>query len=182
MWEIDLNCKNDLITVENLKTGEIRSLNEMGFSFLKKTDDSVKTKYPGTFKELEIFCGKGDEFIYARVRQFIACNFTSKDGHPDIDEDFNFIIEKVACPAKITGICKHSFCKPTLTHVLSDREVEVLRLFAKGFDEAEISEALFISKNTVHNHINNMYKKIEVVGKSSPDRKLVNFAHTKGII
>jgi DNA-binding CsgD family transcriptional regulator len=45
---------------------------------------------------------------------------------------------------------------------LSDREVEVLRLLARGQSEKQIAKALFISPGTVHTHVVHIYEKIEV--------------------
>jgi len=46
--------------------------------------------------------------------------------------------------------------KPTLT----GREIEVLQLVAKGMTSREIGEHLFISENTVKNHIRNILDKL----------------------
>ncbi|HWQ05215.1 MAG TPA: response regulator transcription factor [Longilinea sp.] len=43
---------------------------------------------------------------------------------------------------------------------LTDREVEVLRLVAKGFSNGEIADNLSISKNTVKNHLSNILSKL----------------------
>jgi DNA-binding NarL/FixJ family response regulator len=45
---------------------------------------------------------------------------------------------------------------------LSDREMEVLRLMAKGKTNNEISEELYIAERTVKFHINNIFSKLEV--------------------
>ncbi len=45
-------------------------------------------------------------------------------------------------------------------HNLSQRELEVLRLMAKGYTNEEIAEALFIAVGTVKNHVMNTYKKL----------------------
>lgn len=45
---------------------------------------------------------------------------------------------------------------------LSDREVEVLRLVARGKSNKEIAKSLFISDKTVHHHVLNIYSKIGV--------------------
>ncbi|HEU5113194.1 MAG TPA: HD domain-containing phosphohydrolase [Acidimicrobiia bacterium] len=45
---------------------------------------------------------------------------------------------------------------------LTDREVEVLRLLARGETNRRIGEALFISPKTVGRHVENIYLKIEV--------------------
>lgn len=45
-------------------------------------------------------------------------------------------------------------------HNLSQRELEVLRLIAKGNTNEEIAETLFIAVGTVKNHVMNTYKKL----------------------
>ena len=45
-------------------------------------------------------------------------------------------------------------------HDLSTRELEVLRLIAKGNTNEEIAEALIIAIGTVKNHVMNIYKKL----------------------
>lgn len=49
---------------------------------------------------------------------------------------------------------------------LTDREVEVLRLVARGGSDKDIARALFISRNTVHHHIKQVYDKIEVSSRA----------------
>jgi len=168
--------------VTNFITNETKPLKEMGFSFLLKSENHIRQNYPECSKELEQIHGTSKERLYARMRHFFTCNFSKQTGSPNIDEDWNFKLNKINCPARITRSCKNSVCNPKLELPLSDREIEILRLFAKGFCEEEIADVLFISKNTVHNHINKMYHKIGLTGKTSPDRKLVNFAHVKGIL
>jgi HD-GYP domain-containing protein (c-di-GMP phosphodiesterase class II) len=50
---------------------------------------------------------------------------------------------------------------------LSDREVEVLRLLARGISERRIGEILFISASTVHTHVNHIYEKAAVTTRAS---------------
>jgi len=50
-------------------------------------------------------------------------------------------------------------------HRLSDREKEILSLLAVGASNDEIAEKLFISRFTVKNHLQNIFKKIGVHGK-----------------
>ena len=47
---------------------------------------------------------------------------------------------------------------PTLTN----REIEVLRLVAKGMSNREIAEELYISENTVKNHVRNILEKLHL--------------------
>lgn len=45
---------------------------------------------------------------------------------------------------------------------LTDRELEVLRLVAKGLNNRAIAKELFISENTVKNHIRNILEKLQL--------------------
>lgn len=45
--------------------------------------------------------------------------------------------------------------------VLSNRELEVLKLVAAGYSNKDISDKLCISERTVKNHLSNVFKKIE---------------------
>jgi len=45
---------------------------------------------------------------------------------------------------------------------LSDRELEILRLVAKGCDNDEIAEQLFLSPRTVKNHVSSILAKLEM--------------------
>ncbi|GCE51426.1 putative ATPase [Thermosporothrix hazakensis] len=47
-------------------------------------------------------------------------------------------------------------------HVLSKREIEVLRLVAQGQTDAQIAEALVISPRTVHAHMRSIYTKLGI--------------------
>jgi two-component system response regulator NreC len=52
--------------------------------------------------------------------------------------------------------------KPTLEEMLSERELEVLRLLAQGYTNTQIAEKLAISESTVKNHVTNLYDRLGV--------------------
>lgn len=59
---------------------------------------------------------------------------------------------------------------PTYPDGLTTREVEVLRLVAKGLTDAQVAEQLVISTRTVNTHLTSIYGKIQVTSRSSATR------------
>jgi DNA-binding NarL/FixJ family response regulator len=45
---------------------------------------------------------------------------------------------------------------------LTDRELEVLRLVARGLNNKDVAKQLFISENTVKNHVRNILEKLQL--------------------
>src|SRR5580698_7368074 len=45
---------------------------------------------------------------------------------------------------------------------LTDREMEVLKLVARGMNNRDIAKELFISENTVKNHVRNILEKLQI--------------------
>lgn len=94
------------------------------------------------------------------VRGFIKCNFIMLDNRLDIDPNGNFNTEFVLCPRM--GECPEYgiVCNSQECGELSSREIEILRLITMGYENTEIGDILYISPNTVHNHRNNILKKL----------------------
>ena len=57
--------------------------------------------------------------------------------------------------------------------VLTKREKEIFELLIKNKTTSEIGEILFISENTVRNHISNVIGKLGVVGRSQAIIELI---------
>jgi ATP/maltotriose-dependent transcriptional regulator MalT len=53
---------------------------------------------------------------------------------------------------------------------LTTREVEVLRLLAKGLTDAQIAEHLVLSLHTVHAHLRTIYSKLGVTSRNAATR------------
>jgi predicted ATPase/DNA-binding CsgD family transcriptional regulator len=59
---------------------------------------------------------------------------------------------------------------PTYPAGLSAREVEVLRLLARGLSDAEIAGHLVVSTRTVNTHLTSIYRKLQVTSRSAATR------------
>ncbi len=59
---------------------------------------------------------------------------------------------------------------PTFPDGLTTREVEVLRLLAQGWTDAQIAEQLVISPRTVNRHTTSLYSKLGVSSRSAATR------------
>jgi DNA-binding NarL/FixJ family response regulator len=71
------------------------------------------------------------------------------------------------------------------TPVLTTRELEVLRLVAKGMSNKDVAEELFISENTVKNHVRNILEKLHLHSRMEAvmyavRKRLLDPDHTEG--
>ncbi|CAO5147607.1 Uncharacterized transcriptional regulatory protein YxjL [Frankia sp. AiPs1] len=65
--------------------------------------------------------------------------------------------------SEFAAMIKNKDDRPQLpTPRLTEREMEVLRLVAKGMNNRDIAKQLFISENTVKNHIRNILEKLQL--------------------
>jgi DNA-binding NarL/FixJ family response regulator len=53
-----------------------------------------------------------------------------------------------------------------ITSKLTERELEILRLIAKGLSNVDIAERLFLSEGTVRNHVSAVLAKLEVADRT----------------
>jgi DNA-binding NarL/FixJ family response regulator len=51
---------------------------------------------------------------------------------------------------------------PPMVSPLSERELELLNLFSRGFSYSECADVLSLSVNTIGSHVKNIYRKLEV--------------------
>jgi LuxR family maltose regulon positive regulatory protein len=54
----------------------------------------------------------------------------------------------------------------SLYELLSERELEVLHLVARGYSNRQIAEALFVTLGTVKKHLNNVFSKLQVQNRT----------------
>jgi DNA-binding NarL/FixJ family response regulator len=55
---------------------------------------------------------------------------------------------------------------PSLKNILSDRELEVLRLLARGLNNPEIAHRLYLSEGTVRNYVSTILTKLGVADRT----------------
>lgn len=65
-----------------------------------------------------------------------------------------------------------------LSNLITQRELEILKLIADGLTSQDIADKLYISKNTVETHRKNMLSKLNVKNTTA----LVKIANDKGLI
>lgn len=104
---------------------------------------------------------KEEEFLFALTEITAGKKYFSKGVQNQVFENYSTAIK-----TKIQN------------DILTEREIEVVKLFVEGYSYKEIAERLFISKRTVETHKKNILDKLNL--KSTVD--LVKYAILNGII
>jgi DNA-binding NarL/FixJ family response regulator len=55
-------------------------------------------------------------------------------------------------------------------HGLTRREIEILRLVAEGYSNAELARMLWVTEQTVKFHLGNIYRKLQVANRTEASR------------
>lgn len=63
---------------------------------------------------------------------------------------------------------------PSVIADLTKREIEVLRLVARGMSNAEVASALMISPLTVNVHLRSIYRKLDVSSRTAATRLAID--------
>jgi PAS domain S-box-containing protein len=93
----------------------------------------------------------------------IIIETTSKRENLDKQREYAaFLSKKLNATSEHEGIVQFDDGEILLNVSLSGRETEVLRLITEGYTNAQISELLSISPNTIKTHINNIFNKLGV--------------------
>ena len=82
------------------------------------------------------------------------------------------ILDNIQKEKELTGITDDAF--PSLLSpppLLSQREIEVLRLIADGLSNQQIAEKLIISLNTVKTHVSHIYNKLDTIDRLQTVKK-----------
>lgn len=111
----------------------------------------------------------GDEARVVEAIQAGAKGYVLKSGGLDeVSDDIVSLINggspiSPSIARHLLKIVKHQMASKTATHFeLTAREIEILRAVSQGYKRKEIGEQLEISTGTVGNHINSIYRKLNV--------------------
>lgn len=87
-----------------------------------------------------------------------------------------FIAQQIL--SKVDFTVTENTSSPTKKELLSNRELEILKLVAQGMSNREIADFLFLSKYTIECHIKHIYRKLCVGNRL----KAINTARDLGIL
>ena len=110
-----------------------------------------------------------DEYVYGALRNG-ASGFLLKDADGDqLAEAVKVIAsgDALIAPSVTRRLISEFADRPELAEIkgfdeLTEREVEVLGLVAKGLSNAEIGETLFVSESTVKTHVSHILTKLQL--------------------
>jgi DNA-binding NarL/FixJ family response regulator len=128
----------------------------------------IRTRHPDV-KVLVLTTYDDDEWVFDAVKAG-ASGYLLKDTPRDelIKAIKGTVTGKTYVDPSVAGkvleqVSRHQTRPATLiTSKLTEREIEVLRLIAKGLSNTDISEQLFLSEGTVRNHVSAILAKLGV--------------------
>ena len=120
--------------------------------------EDIRRKAPDV-KVLMLTTSDGDEDVFRSMNKG-ARGYMVKD---ESGEDLHVAIRTVASgevflPKRIKAIYDDRKKRPSL----SEREIEIVRLVAKGFSNDELAERLHLSPDTIKAHLRHIYEKLGV--------------------
>jgi len=128
----------------------------------------IKTRYPQV-KVLVLTTYDDEEWVSAAI-QAGASGYLLKDTPRDeiIRAIKGTVVGKAYVDPSVAGkILQQAFSRQTqpsskITEKLTEREIEILCLLAKGLNNKDISDRLFLSEGTVRNHVSSILSKLGV--------------------
>lgn len=177
IYESELWCK--------YSDGRNEIFDESNTELIQFVLGKIRDCYPQAYEALSEYYNNSAAnvgyFQYVIVRRFINCNFSSLDATSidieDIGIDGRFNFEKVPCPlrceCKMCGIV----CTPKFNSSLSQQELRIGKMWIDGMGKDDIATKLYLSPETVNNHIRNIYAKLNINSKT----ELFAYAEKNGL-
>lgn len=160
-----------------LKDGKSVEITEKDQDLIDGILERMETFYPEALKALNEVYEKSSinvqYYKYLRVRRFLRCNFGALDTkeNDDIGGVFNF--EKIACPLRCECRYNGIICMPHFDSKLSDAEKRVMSLYYRNESIDKIADNLYLSGNTVRNHIKASFRKLGLHSQA----EFISYAH-----
>jgi DNA-binding NarL/FixJ family response regulator len=140
---------------------------------------------------IDLFGQSGAPFDAARARLalagVLAASARLETARQEARAAFNDFTEIGAVQASEQAVALLAHCEtmaakradvPDIARRLTPRELEVLRLVAQGLGDKEVAATLHLSEHTVHRHISNVLRKLDVPSRTAA----VAFAASRGLL
>jgi len=132
----------------------------------------IRSQFPGV-KVLVLTTYADDEWVFDAI-QAGASGYLLKDTPRDevikairgTLEGKTYVDPAVAGKVLQQAATRHAQPATNITAALTEREIEVLRLIAKGYSNKDISSRLFLSEGTVRNHVSVILAKLGVADRT----------------
>lgn len=167
---IEIEFCTDHVTGEamykKLSEGKWCELTEADTDIVSFLLNHSKTFYPEQYEALSSEYARSSMnkryYDFLRARRIVNCCFGELDRKADVARCGTLNFEYVKCP--LMAECKYYkiICQPKFNACLSDREMEVMKMYFEHIPTEEIAERLFISIHTVNNHRKNSLAKLNL--------------------
>jgi NarL family two-component system response regulator LiaR len=123
-----------------------------------------------------------DDRVFSAIKSG-ALGYLLKDASPgELLQGIRDVYEgKSSMPPEIAGKLIHELQRPApadpITEPLTRRELEVLRLLARGLTNREIAETLTLSERTIRSHVSNILGKLHLANRTQAAR----YAYEEGL-
>lgn len=153
-----------------LADGTVSRFTESSVEIIKLLSRTIEDFYPKAYealsREYEACKGNMHFYMYRIVLRFCRCNFGNIDSINDIDALGRLNLECVPCPLRGECPLEGVVCNPEFDSQLRPSELRVLELWYDGKSKDEIANRLYLSLNTVNNHIRNAYSRLGIREKA----------------
>jgi len=167
--DVKMSTSTDLVLLD-VNIGEVNSINSI---------PNLCNKYPQL--KIIIFTSYNSPALRREAKAAGAHAFLTKDASKErLLETITKVLSANNLSKQPNKYIKKSVINdPFLTEsVLSERQMEILKLVAHGNTSQQIAELLFISKHTVQSHRKNILAKLDL--KSAVE--MIRYAYDKGLI
>ena len=132
----------------------------------------IRNRYP-EIKVLVLTTYDDDEWVFDALRAGASGYLLKDTPRAEVIKAVRGTVEgksfvDPAVAGKLIGQVAGKQSQPAtlITDKLTTREVDVLKLLARSFSNAEIADQLFLSEGTVRNHVSAIFAKLDVTGRT----------------